>query len=233
MKFDWKAAERDFLRALELGPEVWDVWMQYSIWYLKPMRRLDEAVVAMQKALDLDPLSPLLHYNLGMAYFEMRQYDQAIEQFRNTLELDPHYFWTHEFLGISYIQIGRSDEGTRAIEAAAQLKDHPALARGLLGFACSRADRIGETQKMLAELHEQAQNEYVPALAFACIYQGLGEIDKAFDWLEKAVDEFSALFLELHGGPIFDTLRSHPRYKALLRKMNLDPRFLFINPPPL
>ena len=77
--------------------------------------------------------------------------------------------------------------------------------------------------KILMELEEKAQKAHVPAISFALIYQGLGKRDQAFDWLEKATEEPHCLLLELHASPIFDSLHSHPRYKALLRKMNLEP----------
>jgi Tfp pilus assembly protein PilF len=91
IQFDWKGAEGELRRALKLGPKVWDVWMHYSTYYLIPMRRVDEAVVAMRGALELDPLSAVAQSGLGSAYLMARQYDRAIEQYRNAIELNPHY----------------------------------------------------------------------------------------------------------------------------------------------
>jgi len=83
--------------------------------------------------------------------------------------------------------------------------------------------RTGEALKLLEELQERAQKQYAPSWSFAVIYSGLGEMDKAFDWFEKAVDEREPLMLHFHVHPNYDPLRTHPRYKALLRKMNLEP----------
>lgn len=77
--------------------------------------------------------------------------------------------------------------------------------------------------KLLEELRERAQAQYVPSWSFAAIYLRLGEMDKAFDWFEKAVDEREPLMLHCHVHPNYDPVRTHPRYKALLRKMNLEP----------
>jgi len=222
MEFDWKEAEREFHRALELHPKLYDVLMQYGIWYLTPVRRLDEAVTVMQKALDLDPLSPANHRYLGMVYFTLRQYDQAIEEFLNAIELNPNYYLMHVLLGIAYIQTGKFDEGIRVAETPGQPYAHLPITRGLLGFAYARANRIRKAQKILAVLQEQAQKVHVPSIAFAFLCQGLGEAEEAFDWLEKAAEEPNCLLLELYASPIFDSLHSHPRYQALLCKMKLE-----------
>ena len=220
-EFDWKGAEREFRRALELDPKSEDVWSWYDYYYLVPMRRLDEAVAASRRAVELDPLSPFLQWRLGYRYYLTRQWDRAIEQFHNVLELDPHHLWSHIFFGFTCLQTGKLQEAIRAFETCAQLMGRSPLALGALGAGYARAGRMGEAQKLLEELHELAQKTYVPALSFAVIYPALGEIDKGFDWLEKAVDERLGTILHLHIDPFYDPLRSHPRYPGLLRKMNL------------
>jgi tetratricopeptide (TPR) repeat protein len=90
-EYDWKGAERSFGRALELAPKSEEVWYKYDHYYLVPMRRLDEALAASQRAAELDPLSPFLHWRLGVRYYYKRQWDRAIEQYRNALDLDPYY----------------------------------------------------------------------------------------------------------------------------------------------
>ena len=84
-------------------------------------------------------------------------------------------------------------------------------------------ERTAEAQQLLDELNGLMQKNYVPGTTIAMIYFGLGEIDKAFDWFEKGVEERHSIILFLYALPFFDPLRSHPRYKALLRKMNLEP----------
>jgi len=221
--YNWKGAEREFRRALELDPESEDVWLNYDWYYLVPMRRLDEAVAASRRLLELDPLSPFLQWRLGYRYHLTRQWDRTIDQCRNALELDPHYFPAHVTLGFSYIQTGKTDEAIREIETLAQIVGHIPIALGWLGWAYALTGRIGEARKLLEELQDLAQKTYVLPSSFAVIYFGLGEIDRGFDWLEKAVDERDGWILHIHVHPAFDPLRSHPRYPALLRKMNLEP----------
>ena len=221
--FDWESAEREFDRALQLGPEVSDVWWQYSQWYLVPMNRLDEALTAAKKALGLDPLSPFVHFQLGLRYFMLRQYDQAIQQYQNALELDPHFFMPRLQLGVIYIQFGKIDEAVRASEEGFRLSGGSTMLLGFRGLISALAGRISEAREFFDKLQELAKQKNVPAVAFALIYLGLGEIDECFVWLDKGIDERDALILQLLRAPIWDPLRSHPRYKALLRKMNLEP----------
>ncbi|MGA2587596.1 MAG: protein kinase [Candidatus Aminicenantales bacterium] len=221
-EFDWKAAEREFSRALELDPKSEDVLIWYDHYYLGPMKRLDEAVAAYLRALEMDPLSPSLQVKLGYNYCLKREWNRAIKQCRNALELDPQC-WAYILLGSCYFQIGKHDDAIRAIETLAQVTGRSSFALGNLGWAYARTGRTGEALKLLEELQERAQKQYVPSWSFAAIYVGLGEMDKAFDWFEKAVDEHEPLMLHIHVHPNYDPLRTHPRYKALLRKMNLEP----------
>jgi serine/threonine protein kinase/Flp pilus assembly protein TadD len=222
-EFDWKGAESRMLRALELGPNSSHVWSIYSLYYLLPTGRLEEALAAMLKTLELDPLSPASHAFLGSIYIMMRQYDRAIEQYRNALELNPHWPVALSSLGSAHIVKGELEEGIRLYETNKSLLDRIPLFHGNLGYAYAVAGRTAEAHRILEKLHSIARKDYVPAKNFAEIYLGLGETDKALDWLYKAVDEGHGMISYIHQSPEWDPLRSHPRYKALRRKMNLEP----------
>jgi len=187
------------------------------------MRRLDEAVAASQRALERDPLSPFLQWRLGYRYYLTRQWDRAIEQCRNALELDPHYLAAHIYLGAACAKIGNFEEAIQALETAVRLSDRAALSLGAFGFICATTGRISEAQSILEELQERAKKGYVPPTFFANIYLGLGDTDRRFEWLEKAVEEHDVLMIHFFVNLDFDVLRSDPRYTALLRKMNLQP----------
>ncbi|MGA2264024.1 MAG: tetratricopeptide repeat protein [Acidobacteriota bacterium] len=222
-EFDWKGTEREFGRALELDPKSENVWIGYDSYYLMPMRRLDEAVAASRRGVELDPLSPFLQWRLGYRYHLTRRWDCAIEQCRNVLELDPNYRHGHQLLDLTYLQTGKLDEAIRAFETCAQLTGRSPWDLGILGSVYARAGRLGQAQKLLEELQDLAQKAYVWPWSFGLIYAGLGDIDRCFDWFEKAVDEHNPLMLHIDIEPIYEPLRSHPRYPALLRKMNLEP----------
>jgi tetratricopeptide (TPR) repeat protein len=223
--FDWQGAEREFRRALELDPRSEEAWQNYSRYYLVPMQRLEEAVAVSRKAAELDPLSAQLQYELGHRYWMMRQYDRAIDQFRAVLELDPQFTWAHMLLSCTYAQTGRFDEAVQAGEKGIQFGGRSALLLAIMGCTYAMAGRIKEAQGLLAELKGLDQKTYVPPISFAYLYLSLGELDQGFDWLEKAVEERDSLIFHIHIHPLFgDSLRSHPRYHSLMRKMNLIDR---------
>jgi len=222
-EFSWKEAESEFRRALELDPKSADVWANYSQFYLAPMRRLDEAVAASQKALELDPLSPHLQFHLGQRYWIMRQYDRAIEQFRNALDLDAQWYWAHALLGLTNMQKGKFDEGIQAVETAEKLVGQNPLILGMVGWAYALAGQIDEAQRLLDKLQEFAKQTYVSSVAFMWIHSGLGEIDRALYWAKKAVDERDSMMHMASVAPMPDQMRSHPHFQDLLRKMNLEP----------
>jgi serine/threonine protein kinase/Tfp pilus assembly protein PilF len=221
-EFDWKGAELEFGRALDLDPESEDVLIWYDFHYLDPMKRVDEAVAAYLRAAEMDPLSPILQSRLGYNYCLKREWNRAIEHCRNALELDPQS-WAYMLLGACSFHMGKHDDAIRAMETLTQVTGRSAFALGGFGWVYAQTGRTGEALKILEELRERAQMQYVPSWSFAVIYSGLGEMDKAFDWFEKAVDEREPLMLHIHVHPNYDSLRTHPRYKALLRKMNLEP----------
>jgi serine/threonine-protein kinase len=223
-EFDWRGTEDEFRRALELGPKSPFVWWTYSLFYLIPMRRLEEAVVAARKAMELDPLSPLSHWQLGHRYLYAKQYDRACEHFRNALELDPRYSQAHLMLGICLVITGKVDEGVQACETGLRLGGRFPANLALVGCAYLLADRIDEGRKILEELQGLAAKTYVYPMAVAYFHILLGEMDKAFNLLEKAIDEHDGMIINAIAAHFFfDPLRSHPRYHALLRKMNLEP----------
>jgi serine/threonine protein kinase/Tfp pilus assembly protein PilF len=222
-EYDWKGAEQEFRRARELDPKSAEVSAEYDLFYLVPMGRLDEAVAASRKALELDPLSPYLQWRLGLRYFYKRQLDRAIEQFRNALELDANYYMAHIYLGGSYLATGKFEEGKRSIERAGQIAGRIPAILAMLGLIDMATGRTAEARKILAEMEGMALKSYVPPNYFAVIYFALGEADKGWAWLEKAVDQHAVLITHLKVDPTGDTVRSHPRFQALLRKMNLEP----------
>jgi serine/threonine-protein kinase len=221
-EFDWKAAGLEFSRALALDPRSGDVLRWYEHYYLGPMKRLDDSVAAYQWAVELDPLSPSLQAQLGYSYCLKRDWNRAIKQCRTALELDPRC-WAYILLGSCYFHIGRHDDAIRAMETQTQLMGRSSFALGNLGWAYASTGRTAEALKLLEELQERAQQQYTPSWSFAVINSALGEMEKAFDWFERAVDEGEPLMLHVHVHPNYDPLRSHPRYAPLLRKMKLEP----------
>jgi tetratricopeptide (TPR) repeat protein len=221
-EYSWKQAERGFQVALRFDPKSVTAWAAYDYYYLVPMRRLDEAIAASKRALESDPLSAFPHWRLGLRYWYVRQYDLAIEKFRNALECDPNYFPALAAVSFLYSGIGRQDEAIQNMKAVTQLLGQSPFSLSMLGCIYAMTVEIAETRKILLQMQDLAQQTYVAASSFARIYFALGEIDRSFDYFEKAVDEQDGNMLHFHVTPYYDSLRSYPRYRSILRKMNLE-----------
>ena len=128
-EFDWRAAEREFGRALELDPESEDVLISYDFYYLDPMQRVDEAVAAFLRAAETDPLSPIVQSRLGYNCLLKREWDRAIERCRSALEPDPQS-WAHRLLGACSFHMGKHDDAIRSMETLAQVAGRSAFALG-------------------------------------------------------------------------------------------------------
>jgi tetratricopeptide (TPR) repeat protein len=156
-----------------------------------------------------------------MALYYSRQYDQAVEQLRKTLELDANFGPAHYYLGMAYVQKSMVKEGIEEFEKVLAISPGDTWTLSELGYADGVAGRRAEAQKVLDQLNEISKHKYVAAGFVAEIYVGLGEKDKAFERLEKAYKE--GFLYGVKVDPIFDPLRSDPRFADLLRRMNLQP----------
>jgi eukaryotic-like serine/threonine-protein kinase len=222
--WDWSGAEAEFQRAIALNPSYADAHHFYCV-TLRRTGRFDQAIEEGKRAVELDPLSLPSNTILGITFHMARQYDQAIEQLRKTSELDPNYIPTHCTLGAAYVQASMYKEGIAEFEKALVISPGNTLLISGLGYAYAVTGRKAEAQRVLDQLNEISKQKYVPALYSAGIHVGLGEKDKAFEWLEKSyADRSIGVGLEAPKvDPIWDPLRSDPRFADLLRRMNLQP----------
>jgi len=220
--WDWKGAERDFKRALDLNPGYAPAHQFYAS-YLATVGRPEEAVEEAKRTQKLDPLSLISNADLAWNYYLAHKYDQAIEQSRSTLELDPNFFPAHRYLGLAYEQKAMYAEAIAELNKAATLSNGSAQMKATLAHAYAMAGKAGEARKILNELEETAKQRYVSPYDIATIYAALGEQNRAFDWLEKAYEERSGWLAYLKINPILDNLHSDPRFADLLRRIGLTP----------
>lgn len=218
LDLDWNVAEREFKRAIALNPNYVVAHHLYSH-YLISMGRFEESLVESQRALALDPLDVAMNFHLGFHYFNARQYDQAIAQLQKTLEMDPNSAEAHGILGVVYEQTGRFDDAIAELQKNRELGGYDQ--RGIIGHVYAISGQRGEAQKLLDQLHEESKHKYVSPYNFARIYEGLGEKDQAFAWLEKAYAERDSNITLLKVDSEFDSLHSDPRFTELLRRIGL------------
>jgi eukaryotic-like serine/threonine-protein kinase len=222
--WDWSGGENEFRRAIALNPNSARAHQAYGVALLGATGRFEEAVGELKRALELDPLSLLINSNLAAALFNTRQYDNAIEQEQKILDLDPNFMLAHFSLGFSYVQKAMYKEGTAEFEKAVAISPGNTLALTGLGTAYAAAGRKPDAQKVLDKLNELSKQKYVPAVYRTAIYAVLGEKDKAFEWLEKGYEDRAIYNIKaMAQAPLYDSLRSDPRFADLLRRMNLQP----------
>jgi DNA-binding winged helix-turn-helix (wHTH) protein/TolB-like protein/tetratricopeptide (TPR) repeat protein len=219
--WEWAEAEKHLRRALALNPNYAMGHEWYSE-YLSRMARHDEAISAAQRAREIDSVSLSANSHVGLAFYLARRYDEAIEQLRDTLELNPDLFTAHLILGLSLVQQRMYGEAIAALQKARVVTRSSPDSVGLLGYGYGMAGMKREARDALKELDQLSQNHrYVSPFCKVMVYIGLGEKDRAFEWLERAYEERIWQLGMLVADPMFDPLRSDPRYTDLLRRMNL------------
>ena len=218
--WEWEDAEREFKRAIELNPGYPSTHHWYSE-YLTAMGRCPESILELQLAAELDPLSLIINADLGRAFYYARQYDQVIKQEEKTLEMDPDFWLSHINLGRSYTQKGMHTAAIAQLRKANELSVVNTESLSFLGFAYAAAGKIDEALKMLRALHKHAQTNYVPPYHIAIVCAGLRDKEQAFRWLEQSYERHAVDLFTLKVEPMFDSLRSDPRFADLLRRCGL------------
>jgi serine/threonine-protein kinase len=220
-EWDWLEAEREFKRAIGLNPNYPTAHQWYAE-YLAAMSRPDEAVAEIKRAQELDPLSVMVVTAVGIIFYYARQYDQAIGPLRKAIEMNPNFPPAHRVLGWVCEQQGLSEETIAAFQNAVTTSGRNVSMLADLGRADGLSGEKGEAQKGLDELKSLAQHRYVSPYELALIYTGMGERDQALEKLEEACQEhyWSVAYLNVH--PVWDGLRSDPRFTELVKKMGLE-----------
>jgi TolB-like protein len=219
--YDWAVIERELTRALELDPASPLVRMLYAVGLLMPQGRLGDAIAELDLALERDPLSYQLHYWRTIMLILDRQADRVIAEARLLMELGPKAAPGWWLLGVALTRTGHFDEGLAAVRRAAELSGDAAWSTGWLGLVSGLGGRADEARGVLDRLETMSRTAYVPPASFAWVYLGLREVDRAFEWLDRAVDAHDQLMMPIKSYAFFDPIRNDPRFAALLRKMNL------------
>ena len=218
--WQWADAEREYKRAIELNPNYATAYHWYSI-YLKGKGRNDEAAVAIRKAREIDPLSSVIGVNITRLYQLQNNHDAAIENTLKMIELDPGFSASYEFLGLSYLKQGRNAEALASIEKGVESSNRASVALCNLGYAYGITGKRPEAVAIIKELEEKYARKEANGRHIAGVYAGLGENDKAFEWLEKDFRSRNGELINIRWAIPYDSLRDDPRYKDLLKRMNL------------
>jgi len=218
--WQWQEAQAEFKRSLALNPAHPTANHWYAE-YLMTMGRHEEAIAAMKKSQELDPLSLIISVAIGWAFYHARQYDRAIAQLHRTIELDANYPVTYWILGLVLRKLGRYESAIAEGQKGLRLSGGSPLMSAALAQTLTTAGRKEQAIQILNELSKLSERNYVAPYFLAGIYVGLGDGDRAMEYLEKAFEEHSHWLIYLHIDPSMDSLRLYPRFQDLLRRIGL------------
>lgn len=219
--WNWRAAEEEFKRAIDLNPSNGLAHRHYAM-LLESTARFDDAVVERKRAIELDPLSPAVNRELAFTYYLSRRYDDAIRQQRLVLAMDPNFLGALIGIGQPLVAQERFDEAITSYTKALAIDPQSLAAKGWLARANARAGHDEEARRLLSELEARAKSKYVSPYYLAAIYLALGRKDDALNQLDIAADQHSNNVLRVAVEPAFDSVRSHPRYIALVHRIGLN-----------
>lgn len=218
--WDWAAADRHFKRATDLGSNYQIACRSYSF-YLASMGRHQEALAFAERARRLDPVSPQAQMNLAVVLYFARRYDEAMSQLAETLELAPDFGPAYILMGRVYVAQGLPDRAVQALDRAQRLMGRRPDVLTPYAYMLGKAGRQREALATMDELRRFSKPRDAAPIRIAFVHIGLGETDRAFEWLQKALDARDWQMALLNVEPAFDGIRSDPRFATLLDHIGL------------
>ncbi|HYO16926.1 MAG TPA: protein kinase [Thermoanaerobaculia bacterium] len=218
--WEWNKVERGFRRALELNPSNADAYLKFSL-FLTARKRHDEAIAAVETARRLDPHSVHIRITYTGMSFLARRYEAAAESARAAIALQPDHWLPHYHLGTILSFQGKPREAEAELREALRLSQGDPLALAALARQDALAGRTASARRIVAELEAASQRDWIPPSTLASPLFALGEVDRAFEWLEKGVDvrDQQLVLLDVH--PFYDPYRSDLRFQRLLAEVGL------------
>ena len=217
--FDWVGAEQEFKLALQLSPGAADTYDHYG-WLCAALERWDEALALTRRAQELDPLTHKV--DLANTLLRAGRYQEALEEVSRAVEFDPENPRGRSTLGWAYLKNGMADKGVAELKLAVEVDPGSTLFLAQLGEAYGLAGKPEQAREVLRQLEQLSRERYVSPYHMAYVYTGLGEYETAIAYLERAYEEKAGMVYGVKGSFLFTPLRGHPRFRALLGKMNLD-----------
>lgn len=211
-------ADREFQRAIELNPNYPTVHHWYSN-NLRETGDFKQAQVEIRRAQDLDPLSGIININVGIMLALNGDIPGARLQFKRTVEMDPSWFNGHFHMGLIDVMDGRLAESIPHLQKSVELAPSALRPVGMLGYSFAMVGRRAEALELLKQLEARYTVGVATASNIATIYIGLGEKEKAYEWLEKGFQDKDIEITRSHWYPQFNSLREEQRFKELMQKV--------------
>jgi len=217
-EWKWEEAEKDLRRAIECNPSCC-VAHHTLAFNLSAIGRHAEACVEILQAQALDPLSPTINAAAGWVFYLARDYDRAIEQCEKTCEIDPNHHVAYAVRGLALMEKERFDDAAFDFQKALALEPSDFASLGYLGICYGRAGKTTDGMKLLQDLDDLSQRKYVPPFYRAVLLLGLGRRDQSLEWLERAFQARIPWMIFLKVWPIFDAIRTDPKFLAFSQKL--------------
>jgi serine/threonine protein kinase/Flp pilus assembly protein TadD len=218
--WQWGEAEKEYKTAIELNPNYPTAYHWYSI-LLKNVGRNDEAAAMIKRAQQLDPLSSVIGVNVSRMYQLQNNHDASIENSLKIIELDPNFGPAYEYLAFSYLKSGRNAEAIAAAEKGAELTNRAGINLGDMGYVYAATGKRSEALAIIKELEAKYARKEAIGQYIAAVYVGLGDKNKAFEWLEKDFQARNGKLTEIRWQIQFEPLRDDPRFKDLIKRIGL------------
>ena len=218
--WQYAEAEREYKRAIELNPNYPTAYHWYSI-LLKDMGRIDEASKMINRAHELDPLSSVIGVNVSRMYQIQNNHEASVGNSLKIIELDPNFAPAYQYLGLSYLKQGRSAEAIAALKKAVEFSGDSSITLGDLGYVYAATGKRTEALTIIRRLEDKYARKEAIGQYIAPVYAALGDKDKAFEWLERDFQARDGKLPEIRWQLQFESLRDDPRFKDLLKRMNL------------
>ncbi|MBI3859254.1 MAG: tetratricopeptide repeat protein [Thaumarchaeota archaeon] len=221
--WNWAGAEEELREAIELSPSYATAHQWLSL-LLSAQGSHEEAILQARKSLELDPLSKAIRTTVASAYWYAHKSGKAIRELELAAKLDPEFFNFynfHAYLGVIYVGMGEVAHGVRELERAVLLGGNLPVLKADLGYAFGKAGNRKGAAKILEDLQGLRPVEKINPLNIAEVYLGLGEREESLKWLETAFEERVPDFRSQVAGPVFEELRSSPRFMRLLAELGI------------
>ena len=219
---DWDrvAAEKGFLRAIELNPNYPTARHWYSR-FLRGVGRMDEAFQQIKRAEELDPMSLVIINNVAENLIDRGDLNAATKECLRMIDIDPDFWPSHQTLGIILVRQGRYAEALAEAQKSLQHANRSNAPLALLGHVYAKMGRRSEAEAVIKELEARYASQQADGRDVAIVYAGFDDKDKVFEWLQKAYQERSVFMAFLRLEPLLEPMRSDARWSDLERRVGI------------
>jgi adenylate cyclase len=219
-EWDWPGAEQEIKQSLALNPNNAEAHASYGYLFATNGRQ-SQAIREANRALELDPLSLYIIFHVAWIFWLIGEYDLWLEQGRKLVELEPHFFGVYWITGIECWMRGAHEEAIAEFQKAVSLNPGP-LCLSYVGCLYGQTGEREKALQVLDELQTLSAKKYVQRYCFAMVYAGLGEMERAFEWLERAFEQREGVLVLLKPMPLMiPALGADPRFAHLLQRIGL------------